>query len=167
MNEQIHHWDTITVNGEEFKRHRLEIGTVNKEPSMTQQQFKDEVDINNIIAKYQNGEHVDFARRQGVYADVSEITDYHESINKIKRADQAFSALPAHVRNRFGNDPEQLLEFLQDPHNYDEGVKLGIYEPKKPKQEPQIQTSEATNVNQAPKTKTKNAPDPKTKLDEE
>lgn len=95
----------------------------------TKQQFKDQCDINNIMKKYlQSGELTHIARSQGVYADVSEITDYEQSLNKIAKANEAFMTLPAKVRERFANNPAKFLEFMQDPNNYKEGVELGLYE---------------------------------------
>lgn len=100
--------------------------------SKTQQQFKDQCDVNKIVAKYKTtGQWLHLTGKRGVFADVSQIGDYHESLNKIQSANAAFAALPAELRLRFNNDPGKLLEFIQDPKNYDEGVKLGIFEPKK------------------------------------
>lgn len=97
----------------------------------TQQQFKDQCDVNKIVAKYKTTGHwLHLTSKKGVYADVSQVSDYHESLNKIQSAQAAFAALPAELRLRFNNDPGKLLEFIQDPKNYDEGVKLGIFEPK-------------------------------------
>lgn len=114
------------------KDERIRVATVNSEPSKTDGSFRDMVDINNIVAKYvQTGEIVHKARTEGIYADISQIGDYEQSLQKVVDANNAFMTLPAETRNRFGNDPGQLLSFLQDPENYDEGVKLGLLEPKK------------------------------------
>lgn len=107
---------------------RVRVRTVNTLDSRTQQQFKDECDINNIIKKYtQTGEITHLARSKGVYADVSEITDYNDAVLKVMKADAAFMTLDASIRARFSNDPAQFLAFMQDPKNYDEGVKLGLF----------------------------------------
>lgn len=113
------------------------VATVNEEPSKTQQQFKDECDVNNIVKKYETtGEWLHLTKRQGVYADVSEIKDYHQSLDKVQRANDAFMSLPAEMRLRFKNDPGQLLEFLADPKNKEEGIKLGLYEKPAPSELP-------------------------------
>lgn len=112
---------------------RVRVQTINEEPTMTQQQFKDEADINNIMRKY-GADPVAFnalTRKGGVYADFSEIKDYHGMLQEVEDAKSAFSALPAQLRSRFDNDPGKLIEFLQDSKNYDEGVELGLFEPKK------------------------------------
>lgn len=118
---------------------RVHVATINKDPSLTQQQFKDECDINNIIKKYETtGEFTHLTRKQGQYADFSNITDYQTMLETVKYADEAFAALPAQMRLRFKNNPGDLLNFLQDKNNYDEAVKLGLIEPKLP--DPQKQT---------------------------
>lgn len=115
----------------------LRVITINDEPSMTQQQYKDECDINNIMKKYQStGEFRHLTAKQGQYADFSDIMDYQDMLHTIQYADEAFAALPAEVRLRFKNDPGSLITFLQDDKNYDEGVKLGLLEPKPIQQNP-------------------------------
>lgn len=110
---------------------RVRVQTVNNQPSKTHQHFKDQCDINKIIAKYKTtGEFNHLTNRQGRYADVSQITDYQESMQKVLNANAAFASLPSQIRARFQNDPAQLLAFLQDEKNYDEGVKLGLFNPK-------------------------------------
>lgn len=112
---------------------KLVVETINELPSITQQQWKDQCDVNNIVAKYQDtGELTHVARQKGVYADISQIGDYHQSLQKVMDANSAFMTLPAEVRLRFANDPAQFIAFTADPDkNYDEGVKLGLFEPKK------------------------------------
>lgn len=128
---------------------RKRVQTINLEDSKTQQQFAAAHDVNNIISKYKKTGELPLARKQGVFADVSTITDYHDSLNRVINANAAFMRLPADLRTRFGNDPAQLLAFLQDPNNNDEGVKLGIYDAPKPDPQIQNQNDEQTK----PKTK--------------
>jgi len=105
----------------------VRVATVNDEPSLTQQSFKDQVDVNNIVKKYQTtGEWLHLTKKQGIYADVSEITDYQESLYKIARAQDAFMSLPGDLRQQFGNDPAQLLAFLQDPANREKAQQMGL-----------------------------------------
>lgn len=134
----------------------LSIKTVNLEPTKTQQQFKDECDINNIMKKYSStGEFTHLTSKQGIYADFSQITDYRDMVETVQYAKDAFASLPADVRARFGNDPAQLLNFVQDDKNYDEGVKLGLVQPKTPQpiKTPILNNDEPND--EKPKTKTK------------
>lgn len=113
------------------KNGTLRVRTMNLEESKTQQQFADECDINNIISKYKKTRELPLARKEGVYADLSMVpADYHQAQQIIADANDAFMRLPADLRNRFENDPAQLLAFTSDASKYDEGVQLGLYEPK-------------------------------------
>lgn len=134
-----------------LKDGRVSVKTINNDPTKTQQQFKDECDINNIMNKYTStGQFTHLTSKQGTYGDFSQITDYQEMLHTVKYAQDAFAALPADIRKRFNNDPGQLLEFVQNDKNYDEGVKLGLVQPKNPP--PPIPPS---NPNELNETKTK------------
>lgn len=152
------------------KTGRVRVQTVNMEDSKTQQQFKDQCDVNKIVAKYKRDTgrwlHL-MSPNGGRYADVSSIKDYHSMLLQLQDANSAFMALPALVRQRFQNDPGKLLQFMQDPKNYDEGVKLGIFEPKK-QNVPDANKNDLNEITNPPATKTKTkALDPKLKPDEE
>lgn len=65
---------------------------------------------------------------QGSYGDFTSALDYQSSLNQVIDAEAAFMDLPAKVRARFGNDPAQLIGFLEsaDPADLEESVKLGL-----------------------------------------
>lgn len=110
---------------------RIVVETTFPEPSLTQQQFKDECDINNIMKKFAStGEFTHVTSNKGIYADFTEIKDYQSMLDTVIYADHAFNTLPAELRKRFNNNAGELLDFIQDPSNYDEGVKLGLLNPK-------------------------------------
>lgn len=44
--------------------------------------------------------------------------DCFEALNTVIEAQEQFDALPAKVRERFGNDPEAMLEFLNCEDKY-------------------------------------------------
>ena len=97
------------------------------EPTLTQQHFADECDFNNVLAKWQNSGLITHLNpSQPIYADVSEFTDYQSSLELIRSAQAAFDALPSSVRDRFDNDPQALFNFVHDPSNRDEAIKLGL-----------------------------------------
>lgn len=113
------------------KTGRIRVRTINTEPSMAQQQFKDECDINNIMNKYlKTGEFTHATGKQGVYADFTEITDFQGMVDTIQKAEEAFALLPAQIRAKFQNNPGELVDFLGDPKNYDEALSLGLLDPK-------------------------------------
>lgn len=106
------------------------------------------------MAKYQTtGQFTHTTSKIGRYADFSSIQDYREMLDTVRYAQEAFAILPAEMRKRFDNDPSQLLDFVQDPNNYDEGVKLGLLNPREPKTN---QTNEQTQTND----KTQTTPNP-------
>lgn len=116
-----------------YDRSMVHPGIVNSEPSLTQQHFKDEADINKIIARYnRTGILVDpSVPRSGdaLFGDFSEVKDFREAQNFICMAKEAFMELDSSIRRRFHNDPSELIAFLNDPKNVEEGRKLGIYAP--------------------------------------
>lgn len=109
----------------------LRVQTINVEPTMTQQQFKDECDINFIMEKYNKTGLINHINtKKGVYADLSEISDYRDMLDTVRHADDVFMTLPASTRKRFDNDPAKLISFLQDDKNYEEAQALGLLERK-------------------------------------
>jgi len=92
----------------------------------TQRQFKDEVDINNIAKNFGMTGRLPENVRMPLYGDFCDVTDYKTALNAARRAAQSFMEMPAHVRERFQNDPQQFLEFCGDANNREEAIKLGL-----------------------------------------
>lgn len=102
-------------------------------PSRVKQSFKDECDINKILARWQKTGVLDHVNRyQGDYADVTPIPDYREALNSVMAAQAAFNSLPSKIRERFGNDPAQFLDFVHDEGNLNEMRSLGLLKPVEP-----------------------------------
>lgn len=98
--------------------------------SMAKQSFRDECDINTIMAKYQkSGIVTHLAAHQGRYGDFIDAPTYHQAMNAIVAAQDAFMSLPAAIRARFDNDPANFLDFAQDPENIDELREMGLAHP--------------------------------------
>lgn len=97
--------------------------------SMTKQSFRDECDINVIMARYQATGVLPVVQvKEGRFLDVP-VDDYQTAMFKVAEAKSMFAGLPAKVRDRFGNDPGKLLEFLQDDRNVAEARELGLVKP--------------------------------------
>lgn len=98
--------------------------------SLTNQADMDSADINKIMARYEKtGVLIDpltLAERKPMYGDFTEVKTYHETLAAVRRAEESFSKLPAKVRNRFENDPQKLIDFLEDSRNDGEAVELGL-----------------------------------------
>lgn len=114
----------------------------NDEPSMTIQAAADECDINKMIQRYQcTGSYHTQSRSPSVppqFGDFADLQSYQDAQNTLLEAHELFAGLPAVIRDRFRNDPSQLLSFLEDKSNLEEAVKLGIcVAPPVPEPEPQ------------------------------
>lgn len=112
-----------------YQRKRLQTAIVGK--SMTQQNLKEETDVNAILKRYSKTgilSHVNEAK--AVYGDFTNITSYQDALVYVQTAMSEFMDLPANIRKEFDNDPQQLVAFLQDNKNYDKAVALGLVEAK-------------------------------------
>lgn len=104
------------------------------QPSQTLQSFKDDADINCIIARFENtGVLVDPTvpvSRTPQFGDYSDMPSYQEAQNVIVAANNAFNDLSAKIRERFGNDPAAYFDFVQSlkegSDDYAEAIRLGI-----------------------------------------
>lgn len=114
---------------------RRKVITINEEPSLAIQAFKEDCDVNIILDRYMKTGELPQTRQQGIYADISEIPDLTQAIQIVKSAEDAFMSLPAKTRLEFENDPRKLLHFLQDPKNEQRGIELGLIEPKPVKED--------------------------------
>ncbi len=101
--------------------------TVNDDPSRAKQSFKEECNINTIMEKYQKTGLVDHVRQhEGNYGEFLSSDDYHDALNQILKAQQAFDTLPSSIRKKFNNSPSEFLEFVHDEKNSDELVEMGL-----------------------------------------
>lgn len=97
----------------------------------TKQSHKDETDINSIMKRFEKTGMIEFINsHEPKYGDVTAM-DYQTSMQNVAQANEMFADLPAKVRDRFDNDPAELLEFLDNPANREEAVLLGLVEPQK------------------------------------
>lgn len=119
-------------------------------PSMTQQQFRDEADINYIISMYDSTGvmptyHGDGQPAQPMFGDFAELPDNAQDVyNQMLAAKADFDNLPLDVRKRFDYDPAAFLAFVDDPNNLDELVAMGLAT-KTAIQEPTINTNNPDN----------------------
>lgn len=93
-------------------------------PIKTQQQFREQVDINRILGKRNTAVSSRARYEFGLWD--SEST-YHEHLNRQQDLQFAFDSLPGRIRSRF-SDPGHLLRFLHDVRNKEEAIRLGLIE---------------------------------------
>lgn len=94
-------------------------------PSQVQQHFKDECDINTIMARYSQTGHIShFQKSPGEYAE-HDGTTFTEAMFIIKNGQRSFDELPSHIRSHFDNDPAKFLDAAHDDSRHQEFVDLG------------------------------------------
>ena len=111
------------------------------EPSMTEQHFKDECDINNIVAQYQATGVLPQGNRDPLFGDFADFPqDLMSAQSYFDEAQARFMQLDAQLRKEFNNSPVELLAFLQDEKNRDKAVELGLID------RPPVVQQQETNV---------------------
>lgn len=96
------------------------------EVGRTKQEFKETVDINNILRKYIKTGNLEHMNQHEARYSFCTGDDFQSAMEKVVEAQDMFMDLPAETRNRFANDPAQFLDFVQDPKNLDEMRELGL-----------------------------------------
>lgn len=115
-------------------------------PSMTDQSFKQEVNVNAIMAKFKKTGQIGHVRQnRGQYLDVSNTPNLMEAFARVRKAEESFATLPAAVREKLRNDPANLSGFLNDPKNREMLEEYGVLEVRKGSGE-STDSSEGTKV---------------------
>jgi len=121
------------------KRERVTHKNKAKQPDFAVQQApKNDADINLKLKKHMAGPAKmgiplgnPMATRRPAFIEMPSAS-FQDMLNTLVDAKNDFRALPARIKGRFGNDPYQLLRFLEDPSNEAEAIKLGLREAKEP-----------------------------------
>ena len=101
-----------------------------RDAAVTQQHFAKDTDINEIVKRF--GIHdgsiplPDLFNNPRLFGDFSEATDLRTTLDLARDAQEKFDLLPANIRKRFNHDPVALHEFISDPANDDEAIRLGL-----------------------------------------
>jgi len=96
-------------------------------PSRTVQSEKQSCDINFIVSQYRKtGVLPHMAARMPTYADVSEVGDFRELVDRVEATKKWFAKLPAKVRAAFNNDPVELMDSIGDPSQQAKLEELGL-----------------------------------------
>lgn len=106
-----------------------ETGLACHDPSLAQQQFRDECDINVILERFNVTGQLPVVPLSPEFGDFTGISDYQSALNSVLDAQEAFDSLPARVRERFANDPAAFVDFCLDEANRPELKALGLLEP--------------------------------------
>lgn len=106
-----------------------ESGLKCRDPSLTVQDQRDEVDINTIIRRFGIGGPAPANVRAPMYGDFSEVTDFQSAMQAVIDAEASFMQMTPEVRARFQNDPGAFVDFCSKDENVDEMRRLGLCRP--------------------------------------
>lgn len=136
----------------------LRVQTQFEKPTRTQQHMAEACDINRIMARYMKNTRDMHLQKLpdpvGAYADLSDLGDFQENMNKVAHATYLFNLLPSKLREELKNDPGQLEPWLADPDNTQRAIKMGLMKPK-----PVIENAEIKSAKKDDKPEPK--PEPK------
>jgi phage internal scaffolding protein len=90
-----------------------------------QKHLKDECDLEKMVERYKRTGQI---RVMGdpKFGEWSQIASYHDAQNAIIATQEAFAKVPSKIRQKFDNDPQKLIDFIEDPKNLKECVELGL-----------------------------------------
>lgn len=104
----------------------------NFKPSLTKQSFRDECNINKIIARYKQTNVISHQSvRKPIWGEDATLAakSYEQAFDIVQQAQDAFASLPAKVRREFGNDPSAFCDFAVDPANLEQMRAWGLAPP--------------------------------------
>lgn len=104
-------------------------------PSLTAQDEKDETDINYIVNRYADGQKgiatLDLGdSSQYAFLQFGDATlpgDYSTALELVSGVREEFYSLPAYVRAKFGHDPMNFINELNNPETLDYLQREGLY----------------------------------------
>lgn len=97
-----------------------------EEEGRTQQQFKDECDINVIVERFGLTGQLPENPRVPVSGDFTGIQDFQTAMNMVREAQEAFMEFPAEIRAEFDNDPGKMIAFVENEKNRERALEMGL-----------------------------------------
>lgn len=119
------------------KNARRPLATKNTKPSRTKQSLAEDLDVNNIVRKY-NGDLQAVANAhafEALYGDFDSM-DMKTAIDKVEKAKELFLAIPSSVRGHFDNDAGAFIDYATNPDNLDQMRQWGLAEAERPPEAP-------------------------------
>lgn len=96
----------------------------------TQQNFKEETDINTIVNNFLHTGQMPDNVRLPQYIDYEGVFDFQTAMNSVMAAEESFMQIPADIRAKFDNNPQKFHDFAINEQNRDELGKMGFLRPK-------------------------------------
>lgn len=117
-----------------------------EDESLTQQHFATDADINVLAERFgiKSGPMPKVIMNPSHFGDFRGAPDLREALEIMREVDEQFYTLSPKLRAKFHNKPAELWDFVHDPENFDEGVKLGIFNAPPPPNPPAPTHVEAT-----------------------
>lgn len=106
-----------------------------KDPSLAEADQAKDCDINEIVRRFNLTGQLPSDVRVPLSGDFTDVVDFKSAMNAIRSAQESFDAMPAAVRARFHNDPEEFVDFCTTLDkdgklaNYEEMKKYGLAVP--------------------------------------
>ncbi|WNK13601.1 MAG: internal scaffolding protein [Microvirus sp.] len=101
-------------------------GQFNDEPSLAQQSFCEECDINTIVRRFGLTGELPSGPVLPQFGDFSGIGDYQAALDVVSQAQEAFLRVPAHIRATFNHDPGAFVDFCSDSANLPQIRAMGL-----------------------------------------
>lgn len=102
----------------------VETGLTCKDESLADQSQRDEADINTIVKRFGLTGQLPSNLRMPQYGDFENALDFRESMEAVAKARESFMEMPADVRAKFHNDPQEFLEYCEERNDKGERVHL-------------------------------------------
>lgn len=104
--------------------------------SLAIQSSEEESNINTIVRRFGLTGELPNDVNMPMSGDFTSIPDFHTAMNMVRSAQEEFLRVPADIRARFSNDPQEFMNFFENPDNIEEARKLGFMNPIVPVPEP-------------------------------
>lgn len=111
------------------EREEKRIMSFNTEPSMTKQNLAENLDVNNIIKRYnQTGVLQQAYNFEGIYGEFTSY-DLRQAMDKTLKANELFMDVPSDIRAYFKNDAGAFIDFATNKDNIKQMRDWGLAPP--------------------------------------
>lgn len=108
----------------------LSCQTYNDDPSLTMQSFSVDADLNVIAKRFGLLQVPSGPIDPAQYGDFTDLPDLKSVLERVHDVHESFMSLDPKMRARFDNQPWKMWDFANDPENFDQCVKWGIFLPR-------------------------------------
>lgn len=91
----------------------------------TKQEFSKQCNINTIMSQAMKGIMPNY-RQDENYIDTTGLQSYQEALYQVREAERQFNLMPAELRNKFDNNPQRMIDWVNQEENKAEAIELGM-----------------------------------------